>query len=94
MILEFLDQVNVCQKHFFAAISGEPELLHNLGLLRLGNHGTVEVCALSIAVALELLETALIMEPLVRQKFAAIHTSDRNNHNAYYRLRFESRQIC
>jgi hypothetical protein len=40
------------------------------------------------------LKSALIVEPLVCKKFAAVHASDRNNHSAYYRLRFGSRQIC
>ena len=84
----------MCQKDFFAAISGESELLHNLGLLGLGNHRTVKVGAFSVTVALQLLETSLVVKPFIGQKFSTIHASDGNNHFAYYRLRFGSRQIC
>lgn len=70
----------MCQKHLFTAVSGETKLLHNLGLFRLGYYRAVKVGALSVAVALELLKTALIVQPLVGQKFPAIHASDGNNH--------------
>ena len=68
------------QQHFFTTVSGEAELLHDFRLLRLGHDGAIKVCAFSVAIALELLEPFLVMEPLVCQEFAAIHASDRNNH--------------
>jgi len=77
------------QKHLAAAVSGESDLLHNLGLLSLGNRRAVEVGALSVAVALELLEALLVVEPLVCQELAAVHTTDGNDH-CYSGLPFPS----
>ena len=71
------------EEHLAAAVSGEAELLHNLGLLGLGHRRAVKVGALAVGIALQLLEPLLVMEPLVTEELAAIHASDRNDHSYY-----------
>jgi len=73
----------VCEKHLAAAVSGETEFLHNLGLLCLGHGSSIKVGALAVGVTLQLLKALLIMEPLVGQELTAIHASDRNDHLYY-----------
>ena len=68
------------QKYLAAAVSGKTDLLHNLGFLGLGNRSAVEIGALSVAVALELLEALLVVDPLVGQEFSTVHTTDGNDH--------------
>ncbi len=68
------------QEHLATAVTSESELLHNFGLLGLGDGGTVEVRALAIGIALLLLEATLVMEPLIGEQFATVHTADGNDH--------------
>jgi hypothetical protein len=70
----------MCQKHLATAITGESEFLHDIGLLCLRDGGTVKVGALAVFVTLELLETALVVQPLVGQHLATIHTAHGDNH--------------
>ncbi len=51
-MLDFLNEVYVCQKHFAAAVTSESEFLHDFGLLSLGHRGAIKVGALAVAVAL------------------------------------------
>jgi len=77
----------VSQQNFAAAITCEADFFHNLSLLGLGDRRAVKVGSLSIGIALEFLKALLIMEPLVGQKFATVHTPDRNDH-CYFGLPF------
>jgi hypothetical protein len=71
------------QEHLAAAVAGQLELiLDNCGLFRIGDRGTVKVGALAVCIALELLEPALVVEPLVGQELATIHTANRDDHLA------------
>lgn len=68
------------QQSLLTAVPSETELLHHLILFRVGHRGAVKVGALAVGIALELLEAALVVEPLVGQELSAIHTTHRNNH--------------
>jgi hypothetical protein len=70
----------MCQKHLATAITGESEFLHDVGLLCLRDGGTIKVGALAVFVALELLEAALVVHPLVGQHLSTIHTAHGDNH--------------
>jgi hypothetical protein len=70
----------VRQEYLATAIACKSELLHNIGLLRLGYRGSVKVCTLTVSVALFLLETTLVVQPLISEQFAAIHTAYGNDH--------------
>ena len=56
------------------------EFIEYLALRSIGDIAAVEICALSEAVALELLKAPLVVFPFVRNQFAARYTSHRNNH--------------
>lgn len=75
------------QQNFAAAITCETDFLHDLGLLGLGNRRAVKVGSFPVGIALELLKALLIMEPLIGQEFATVHTPDRNDH-CYFGLPF------
>ena len=68
------------QQGLLTTVAGETELLHHLVLFCVGHGGAVKVGALAVGITLELLEAALVVEPLVSQELSAIHTTDRNNH--------------
>ena len=70
------------KQNFLAAVAGQAELLHDLGLLGFGYTAAVEVGALTVGVALELLEATLIIGPLIGQELAAVHTTHRDDHLA------------
>jgi hypothetical protein len=70
----------MCQKHFTTAIACKTNLFHDVGLLGLGDRRAVEVGTLAISVTLKFLETSLIIEPLISEALATVHTPDRNNH--------------
>lgn len=73
----------MCEKHLAAAVSGETDLLHDLGLFGLGHNRAIKVGALTIGIALQLLEPLLIMEPLVGKELTAIHATDWDDHSYY-----------
>ena len=73
------------QEHLAAAVTSESELLHNFGLLGLGYGGAIEVCALAVGVALLLLEAALVVQPLIGEQFATVHTAHGNDHTTLER---------
>ena len=56
------------------------EFIEDLALRSIGDIAAVEIGALSEAVALELLQTALVVLPFVGNQLAARYTSHRNNH--------------
>lgn len=68
------------QEYLATAVTGESEFLHNLGLLGLGHGSAIEVRALSVGVTLFLLKAALVVEPLIGEQFATVHTADGNDH--------------
>lgn len=83
------------QQNLPAAVAGQAELLHDLGLLRLRNGRAVEVGALAVGVTLELLETALIMEPLIGEALSAVHTAHWDDHcTTWCAANFGGCQIC
>lgn len=71
------------QQHLLAAVAGQAEFAHDLCLFRLGHRRTVKVGALAVGIALELLETALVVEPLIGKTLSAVHTTHRDNHGTY-----------
>jgi len=77
-----MNEINVRQKHFATAVSGEAKLEHHccLGSLR-QLATTVEICALSITLGLEL---GLIPEPLICKELTTIHTAHGNDHCTYF----------
>jgi hypothetical protein len=73
----------MCEEHLAATVSGETDLLHYFGLLSLGYDRAVKVGALTVCVALQLLEALLVVEPLVGEKLTAIHATDWDDHSYY-----------
>jgi hypothetical protein len=69
------------EKHLAAAVSGETDLLHDLGFLGLRYCCAVKVGTLAVCIALRLLQTLLVVQPLVGQELTAIHTTDWNDHS-------------
>ena len=49
------------EEHLAAAVSGETDLLHDLSLLGLRYGCTVKVGALTVSIALQLLESLLVV---------------------------------
>lgn len=83
------------QQNLPAAVAGQAEFLHNLGLLRLRNGRPVEVGALAVGITLELLEPALIEQPLIGEALSAVHTAHRNDHcTTWCTANFGGCQIC
>ena len=73
-----MNEINVRQKHFATAVSGETKLDHHCSLGRLGQIATaIEIRALSITLGLEL---GLIPEPLIGKELATVHTAHGNDH--------------
>lgn len=71
------------QEYLAATVTGQLELVFNdCGLFRIGDRGAIEVGALAVCIALELLEPALVVEPLVGQELATIHATNRDDHLA------------
>ena len=70
----------MCQQGLLAAVARETEFLHHFILFGDRHGGSVEVGPLAVGIALELLEAALVVQPLVRQELAAVHAPDRNDH--------------
>jgi hypothetical protein len=68
---------------FFAAVASQTEFAHDISLLGLRNRRTVKVGTLSVGVALEFLEAALVVEPLIGEALSAVHTTHRNDHSTY-----------
>lgn len=70
------------QQHLLTTVACETEFIHGLFLLRLlcGPGRAIVVGALAVGITLELLETALIVEPLVGEEIAAVHTAHRDDH--------------
>ena len=80
--LDFLNEIYMCQKYLATTVTGEAELLHDFGFLRLGHGSAIKVGALAVAVTLKFLEATLIVEPFIGETLAAVHTPDRNDHLA------------
>lgn len=70
------------QQHLLATVAGQAELLHNLIFLCVRHAAAVKVGALAVGISLQLLETTLVVEPLVGQELAAVHTTHRDDHLA------------
>ena len=70
------------QKDLATAVAGESDLFHDFGLFGLGDDGAVEIGALAVGIALEFLETLLVVEPFVGEHLTTIHTAYGNNHLA------------
>ncbi len=68
------------EHHFTTAITSTLEFIQNLRFCRVRDTCTVKVGALSICIPLLFLQSSLIVEPLVGQHFATIHTSYGNDH--------------
>lgn len=70
------------QKDLATAIAGESEFFHDFGFFGLGDDGAVEIGTLAVGIALEFLETLLVVKPFVGEHFTTIHTAYGNNHLA------------
>jgi len=83
------------QQHLAAAVTGEAELLHHNSFLSVGHRRTVKVGPLAVGITLELLEAALVVEPLIGQQLPAIHAAHRDDHlDMAVGLRSRPRQVC
>ena len=58
----------------------KPDLFHRCCFGCLGYDRAVKVGALAVIGALELLESAIVFEPLVGEEISAIHAAHRNYH--------------
>ncbi len=83
------------QEHLLATVAGEADLIHDFLLLGLGDSRTVVVCPLPVCIPLLLLESALVVIPLVGQELAAVHATHRDNHlDMVVGLATDSGQFC
>ncbi len=72
----------MCQENLLTAVPRETEFIHDLFLLGLRYAFPVVIGSLAVRVTLKLLESALVVEPLVGQELATVHTAHRDDHLA------------
>jgi len=70
----------VREEYLPAAITGHPELTQDLAFGSFGDFRAVEVGAFPVCIALELLQSLLVVEPFIGKKLPAIHATNWNNH--------------
>jgi hypothetical protein len=68
------------QQHFATAVASQTKLLHDFSLFGIRDTGTIEVGPFTVAVSLEFLEAALVVEPFVGQHLTTVHTAHGDDH--------------